>query len=139
MMRDAPVEADRSIPELLKKLASETSLLVRQEIELARAEILGTLHRAERPAIAFGVAAIFAVGAFGALTALLIAAIAVALPVWLSALIVTLIYCGIAAAGVAAGRTALKQVGSPVPKQTIATVKEDVATVKAGIRRGGMS
>lgn len=138
-MRNAPAEADRPIPELLQKLASETSLLIRQEIDLARAETLGTLRKARRPAMSFGVAGIFAIGAFGALTALLIAAIAVALPVWLSALIVTVIYACVAGAGVAAGRTALKQIGSPVPKQTIQTIKEDVATVKAGIRRGGMS
>ncbi|HLX26676.1 MAG TPA: phage holin family protein [Candidatus Cybelea sp.] len=138
-MRNAPPEADRSIPELLQKLAAETSLLVRQEIELARVEILGTVRKAQRPAIAFGAAAIVALGAFGAFTALLISALAVALPVWASALIVTLIYAGIAIATVAAGRSALEQIGSPVPRRTIATVKEDVATVKAGIRRGGMS
>ena len=138
-MRDAPVEAGRSIPELLQRLASETSLLVRQEIELARAETLDMLRKARRPAMSFGLAAVLALGAFGALTALLIAAIAVALPVWLSALIVTAIYAGVAGAGVAAGRRSLEQMSSPLPKQTIKTVKEDVATVKAGIRRGGMS
>lgn len=138
-MRNAPAEADRSIPELLQKLASETSLLIRQEIELARVETLGTLRKAQRPAMSFGLAAIFALGAFGALTALLIVAIAIALPLWLAALIVTVIYAAVAGAGVAAGRTALEQMGSPIPKQTIKTVKEDVATVKAGIRRGGMS
>lgn len=133
------MQAERSIPELLQKLAAETSLLVRQEIDLARAETLGTLRKAQRPALAFGVAAIVALGAFGSFTTLLIGAIAVALPVWASALIVTLLYAGIAIAGVAAGRTALAQMGSPLPKQTIATVKEDIATVQAGIRRGGMS
>ncbi|MBV9333176.1 MAG: phage holin family protein [Candidatus Eremiobacteraeota bacterium] len=138
-MRNAPAEADRSIPELLQKLAAETSLLIRQELALARAEIMGTLRKAERPAIAFGVAALFALGAFGALTALLIAAIAVAVPVWAAALIVTVLYVAIAVAAVVSGRTALKQMGSPLPKQTIKTVKDDVATVQAGVRRGGMS
>jgi len=138
-MRNAPAEADRSIPELLQKLAAETSLLVRQEIELARVEILETVRKAERPAMSFGLAAIFALGAFGAFTALLIAAIGIGLPLWASALIVTVLYACVAAAGVVAGRTALKQMGSPVPKLTIKTVKDDVATVQAGIRRGGMS
>jgi uncharacterized membrane protein YqjE len=138
-MRNAPAEADRSIPELLQKLASETSLLVRQEIELARVELLATFRKAQRPAMSFGLAAIFALGAFGALTALLIIAIAIVLPLWASALIVTFIYACIAAAAVAAGRTALKEIGSPLPTQTIKTVKEDVATVQAGVRRGGMS
>jgi hypothetical protein len=37
--RPSPAQADRSIPELLQKLAMETTLLVRQELQLAQAEL----------------------------------------------------------------------------------------------------
>jgi uncharacterized membrane protein YqjE len=135
-VKNQPAEADRSIPELLQKLASETSLLVRQEIELARAELMRTAKEAARPATAFGVAAIFALGAFGALTALLIVAIAVALPAWAAALIVTVLYGVVAAVAVNSGRSTMRKVGSPVPKQTIETINEDVRAVRSGIARG---
>ncbi|MBV9720126.1 MAG: phage holin family protein [Candidatus Eremiobacteraeota bacterium] len=136
MRSDAPAEADRSIPELLQKLAAETSLLVRQEVELARAEILATLKKAAAPGAAFGVAAIFALGAFGALTALLIIALGLVLPLWASALIVTCLYAAIAAFAVRNGRAELKKIGTPVPQQTMKTIKEDIATVQSSIRRG---
>ena len=134
--RAAPLEADRSIPELLQKLADETTTLVRQEVQLARSEIVRTLDRAKESAVAFAVCAVFAVGAFAALTATLIAAIAVALPVWAAALIVTVLYGVIAALGAQMGRTSLKKVGSPVPEETIRTVKEDTAAVRSAVRRG---
>jgi hypothetical protein len=101
-------EANLSIPELLQELAAETSLLVRQEIDLGRAEIACTIKAAAKPAAAFGVAGLFGLGAFGAVTALLIAAIAAALRIWASALIVTALYGGVAAIAAAIGKTALQ-------------------------------
>jgi hypothetical protein len=129
-----PAEANLSISELLQKLAAETSLLVQQEIDLARAEIACTMKAAAKPAVAFGAAGLFGLGMFGALTALLIAAIATALPVWASALIVTVLYGAIAAVAAAAGKTALKHV-NPVPQLTITTIKEDVRTVRSSIEQ----
>jgi uncharacterized membrane protein YqjE len=135
-MREAPPEADRPISELLQKLAAETSLLVRQELDLARAEITRTIKQAGKPAAAFGTAALFALGAFGAFTALLIAAIALAVPLWASALIVTVLYAIATAVAATRGREGLKRVGNPAPQQTLETIKEDIRTVGSGIRRG---
>jgi hypothetical protein len=133
-MKEAPAEANRSIPELLRQLATETSVLVRQEISLARAEFLSTLKAASRPATAFGIAGLFGLGACGAATALVIAAIATALPVWASALVVTALYCVVAGVAVALGRAAMKGV-NPVPKQTIKTIQDDIRTVRSAIER----
>jgi len=135
-MRNAPAEADLSIADLLKKLAAETSLLVRQEVALARTELVGTLKRASRPAADFGIAALFAIGAFAALTTLFIAALSLALPVWAAALIVTILYSSVAAFAAMRGRTALTNVGNPVPQQTVQTLKDDITEVRAGIERG---
>jgi hypothetical protein len=133
-MRQPPAEAERTIPELLQKLASETSLLVRQELELARAELVCSAQAARGPAVAFGVAGLFAVGTFGAITALLIAAIAVALPLWASALIVTALYAVITGVAIAKGRAAMYNV-SLVPKRTLTTIADDVRTIRSGIER----
>lgn len=138
-MRNAPAEADRSIPELLQKLAAETSLLVRQELDLARAEIVSTVKQSGPPAAAFGVAALFALGVFGALTALIIVAIALVLPLWASALIVTILYAVITAVAAISGREGLKRIGNPTPHQTVETIKEDIRTVRSGIERGRLN
>ena len=135
-MSNPPAQADRPITELLKELAGQVSLLVRQEFELARAEILRKLSEARGPAAAFGLAALFALGAFGALTALLIIAIALVVPLWSAALAVTVIFAVVAGAAAATGRSQLRRLGSPVPTQTIQTIKEDVNAVRSGIERG---
>ncbi len=135
-MRNAPAQADLSIAELLQKLAAETSLLIRQEVMLARSEVLGTLKQATRPAADFGIAALFAIGAFGTLTTLFIAALSLALPVWAAALIVTVIYGAVAAFAAMRGRSSLTKIGSPIPDQTIQTIKDDITEVRAGIARG---
>ena len=133
-VRNAPVDADRSIPELLQKLATQTTKLVRQEIELARAELMLTAKQAAGAGAAIGIAAVLALGAFGALTAAFIAALSLALPLWGAALIVAAVYGLIAVAAVMMARASLKKMRPP--EQTIRTIKEDVAAVQVGIRRG---
>ena len=132
-IRSAPPEADRSIPELLQKLAGETSLLVRQEVQLARAETMQTVRKAREPAAAFGLCALFAAGAFGALTAMLIAAFALAMAVWAAALIVTIIYAAIAGVAAMRGRSAVQKLRNALPKETVQTVADDVAAVRASV------
>jgi hypothetical protein len=134
-VREAPAQSERSIRELLQNLATETSLLVRQEIELARAELSGTLKACAKPAALFGSAGLFGLGAFGAFTALLIIAIGAALPLWASALIVTLLFGVIASLAVIKGRKAMGEVNL-IPTETISTIKEDIRTVRSGFERG---
>jgi hypothetical protein len=121
---------DRSIADLLRDLSNETTLLVRKELQLARAELLEHAKPAVASAASFGATAMFGLGAFGAATAFLIAAIAIALPVWAAALIVTIVY-GIAAAVLAQiGKKKLHDAGPPVLPQTTQTLKEDIAWTK---------
>jgi len=136
MRPSEPAGAERPLPELLKQLASDTATLVRQEIELARAELSAKARDAGQSAGMFGAAAIFALGAFGALTACAIAAIALVVPLWAAALIVAIVYGIVAAVAAVRGRDAIKKVSSPVPEQTVETVREDVDAVRAGVRRG---
>ena len=76
-----PVEArERSLGELVKELAGQTSTLVRQEIQLAQAEVTEKGKLAGKGAGMLGAAAVFALLAMGALTAALIALIELTLP-----------------------------------------------------------
>lgn len=121
---------DRSLGDLAHELGAEAATLVRQEVELAKAELAQKASHAAKGAGMFGAAAVTGLAALGAFTAFVILAIAIALPAWAAALVAT------GAFGLVAGALALfgkKQVGEatpPVPERAIEGVKEDIETVK---------
>jgi len=127
-----PPDADSSLPELLKQLSEETQTLVRLEIALAKAEMTEKGKQAGKGAGLFGAAGLLGLGAFGALTACLIALLATVLGdhVWLAALIVTLVYAAIAAVLAKRGQKEIKQAAPAAPEQTIETLKEDAQWAK---------
>ena len=120
---------ERPIGELVKDLAGQTSTLVRQEIKLAQAELTTKGKVAGRGAGMLAGAAVAALLALGALTACLIAALDTFMPLWLAALIVTLLWGLIGAVLATRGRKELQQATPPVP-QTVETVKEDIQWAK---------
>ena len=125
-----PVDArERGLGELVKDLASQTSTLVRQEIQLAQAEVTQKGKLAGKGAGMLAGGGIAALLGLGALTALLIIALDGFLPLWLGALIVTLLWFAVAAALALSGKTALQSATPPVP-QTVETVKEDIQWAK---------
>lgn len=122
---------EESIGELVRDLAAETNTLMRQEIELAKAELGEKVRTAGRGAGMFGGAGVAALLALGSLTACAIALLATALDhVWLSALIVALLWAAGAAVLAMRGRDQVKEAAPPVPEQTVETLKEDVAWAK---------
>jgi hypothetical protein len=129
-----PELRDHSIGELVKDLASETSTLVRQEIDLAKAEMTDRAKRAGKGAGMLAAGAAVVLLALGALTAALIAALDLAMPTWLAALIVAVVYCAIAGVLVQIGRKQVQEAVPPVPEETIDSVKEDVQWAKTRTR-----
>ncbi|HEY7620080.1 MAG TPA: phage holin family protein [Solirubrobacteraceae bacterium] len=125
---------DQSIGELVKDLATETSTLVRQEIDLAKAEMTERGKRAGKGAAMLGAAALVGLLAAGALTACMIAALDRAMATWLAALVVTVVYCAIAGALAMTGRKQMQEAAPPVPEQAIDSVKEDVQWAKTRTR-----
>jgi uncharacterized membrane protein YqjE len=125
---------DQSIGELVKDLATETSTLVRQEIDLAKAEMTERGQRAGKGAAILGAAALVGLLAAGALTACLIAALDLAMATWLAALVVTVVLGAIAAALAMTGRKQIQEAAPPVPEQAIDSVKEDVQWAKTRTR-----
>ena len=120
---------ERSIPELLRDLSGETATLVRQEMELARAELTEKAKPVGASAISFGGTALFGLGAFGATTAFLIALIALALPLWAAALIVAIVYGAVAFILAQIGKQKLRA-ATPLAPQTAQTIKDDIAWAK---------
>jgi uncharacterized membrane protein YqjE len=121
---------DRPIGELLKELANETTTLVRQELDLAKAEMREKAGKAGPGLGMWGAAGVMGLLALGSLTAFLILALDGAMPNWLAALIVGLVYSAIAGVLYARGKHRVEEAGSPVPEKTIETVKEDVQWAK---------
>lgn len=126
---------EESIAELVKRLAEQTNTLVKQEIELAKAELSEKGKIAGAGAGMLGAAALVGLLALGALTAMLIALLATALDhVWLAALIVALLYAAIAVPLALRGRDRIREATPAAPEKTIETVKEDVEWAKTRTR-----
>ncbi|HEX5712874.1 MAG TPA: phage holin family protein [Solirubrobacterales bacterium] len=122
---------EHSTGDLVRQLADQTSTLVRQEIELAKAELSAKGKVAGEGAGMFGGAAIVALLALGTFTALVLSLLDKAMDFTLAALIVTVVYAAIATLVALAGRQRIERGLPPAPEQTIETVKEDVQWAKS--------
>jgi uncharacterized membrane protein YqjE len=120
---------ERSLPELLKQLSQETATLVRQEIDLAKAEVSERGKKAGLGLGMFGAAGVTALLALMAFTAFLILLLAEAVDGWVAALIVTVVYGAVAAVLGLQGKEKVKEATPPAP-QTVETVKEDIEWAK---------
>ena len=121
---------DRPIGELMRELANQTTTLVKQELELAKAEVREKGKKAGVGVGMWGAAGVAALLALGAFTAFLILVLDGVMPNWLAALIVAAAYGAIAAVLYYQGREKVEEAGSPVPEQTVETLKEDVQWAK---------
>jgi hypothetical protein len=128
--------AEASAGELVKQLSEQTSRLVRQEMELAKAELAIKGKRAGIGAGMFGTAGLLGLYAVGALITAAIAALATAVDTWLAALIVAVVLG--AAAGVVAlmGKNKVQEAMPPVPEDSVESVKEDVQWTKTRAQQG---
>jgi hypothetical protein len=128
---------ERATGELLQELSDHTTTLVRQEIELAKAELGEKGKMAGLGAGMFGAAGLFGVFAFAALTTCITVALDSAMPLWLAALIVAVAYGAVAGVLALQGRNKVQQAGPPVPEQATESVKEDVQWAKTQARSDG--
>ncbi len=131
-------EDERPLGELFSEVTSQLQQLVRKEMELARVETKEQLSRAGKGAAAFGAAG--AVG-FVALILLAFAAawgLAEVVAPGLAFLIVGVVFLAVAGGLAMQGKAKLARF-SPVPTQTVETVKADVETAKDSLQRGVQS
>jgi len=130
-MREGEAEKrQESVSELVKDLSRDVSDLVRQEIELARTEMMEKGKKAGTGAGMFGGAALMGAAAVGGSMATIIIVLDSWMPLWLAALITTVLYAAVAAVLAMRGRDELKQTGSPIPEKTKDSVKEDIQWAK---------
>jgi fatty acid desaturase len=127
---------DRPTRELMRELTDQTTTLVRKEIALAKVELAEKGKKAGVGAGMFGAAALFGVGAFAAITACAILALATFLAGWLAALIVAVVYVAIAGALAMRGKKQVKQATPPVPERAVDSTKEDLEWLKTRAKSG---
>ena len=116
--------------ELVRQLSDQTTMLVRQEIELAKAEMTAKGKQVGIGAGAFGGAGLVGLYAVGAITACLILALSTAVAGWLAALIVGVFYAAIAGVLALVGKKKTQAGAPPVPERAISSTKEDVEWAK---------
>jgi len=126
---------DSSTGELLTRLSTQLTALVRGELELARAELTTKGRQAGVGAGLAGAGGVVALYGVGALVAAAVAALALLVPVWLSAVLVAVVLFVVAGVLALVGRSSLRRAVPPVPETALENVQEDVATVKEAVRR----
>jgi hypothetical protein len=129
----SPDVSNASVGELVGHVAQDLSTLMRQELELAKAEVKQEVTKTAKGAGMLGGAGFagYMVLLFGSIAAWW--GLANLMDQGWAALIVTGIWAVIAAVLFAVGRARLKQV-NPKPEQTVETVKEIPATIKGAAR-----
>jgi uncharacterized membrane protein YqjE len=127
--------ADASTSELVKRMSTQVSELVRGELELARAELTEKGKRAGAGAGLAGAGGVVALYGIGALIAAAIAALDIVLALWLAALVIGVVLLIVAGVLALVGRKELRQAAPPVPKDVVDSVQQDVQTVRQAVQR----
>ncbi|MFT0847251.1 phage holin family protein [Actinomycetaceae bacterium L2_0104] len=122
-----------STAELITQLSEQTSRLVRDELKLAKAEMTSSAKQGGAGIGLLGAGGFLAAYGFAALIATAIIALALVVPAWVAALIVTVVL--FAAAGIAAliGKKKVQEV-SLAPERTIDNVTKDISEIKEKAR-----
>ena len=128
-MNDPETMSDRSLGQLFSQLTTDLSVLVRDEIELAKVELKADMRAVGKSGGLLGGAA-FA----GYLTVVLLSfalawGLAELMPAGLAFLIVGVLWAVVGAVAYTAGRKQMAGT-SLKPEQTVETLKEDVAWAK---------
>ncbi|MFI5730766.1 phage holin family protein [Kribbella sp. NPDC051587] len=124
VVREEPVGA------LVSDLTSDMSRLVRDELQLAKAELKDKGKEAGVGIGLFGGAGTFALYGLGALIAAAICGLAVIVPAWLAALIVAVVLFAVAAVAALLGKRHVSHATPPIPQRAVEGVHEDLEALK---------
>jgi Flp pilus assembly protein TadB len=129
----AAYQDERSLGELFQELSRDTSLLVRQEIALAKTEMKQSAQQAGKGAGFIAAGGAIAYAGFIVLLGGLAVLLGVVMPLWLSTLLVGVVVTAVGGILIMKGKNDLQRV-DPMPRQTIETLKEDKEWVKEQTR-----
>jgi uncharacterized membrane protein YqjE len=131
-MSDPTRTPDEPLGALVHRLSEQIPELVRSELRLAQVELTEKGKKAGVGVGLFSAAGLLALFGLGTLITTAILALDLVMPAWLAALIVAVVL--FAGAGVAAliGKREVSAATPAAPERTIASVREDVDTLKGG-------
>ena len=127
---------DQSTSELVQRASEQITRLVRDEIALAKAELTEKGKHAGIGVGLFGGGGVLALYGVGALIATLIIVFDLFLPLWLAALIVTVVLFAVAGILALLGKKQVTRATPPEPEEAVASVKADVDEVKHAVKAG---
>ena len=129
----AQLREERSLGDLFSDLSRETTTLVRQEVQLAKAELTQSATEAARSiGMLLAGAAVAYAGLLFLLLAIVYGLMEAGWDAWLSALVVGLVVVAIGAILVLRARESLKP-ANLAPRRTVETLKEDQEWAKEQI------
>ncbi|MFC4556296.1 phage holin family protein [Georgenia faecalis] len=129
-----PGKPGTSVGEIVARLSDQFRRLVRDELQLAQAEVSA---KGKQLGVGAGILAGAALFAFFGLALLITAAVlglAEAVPAWLSAIIVAVVLFIIAAVAALIGKKRLQAGAPPTPEAAKRNVKQDIDAVKKGFQ-----
>lgn len=121
--------------DLVQRASQQLSQLVRDEMRLAQAEMTEKGKRFGKGGGLFGGAGLMGVLTLQALVATAIAALSLAVDVWVAALIVTGVLAVVTAVMAALGKQQVSKASPPAPERAVDSVKADVAEIKERAQR----
>ncbi|MFF6984694.1 phage holin family protein [Streptomyces sp. NPDC008343] len=127
--------ATEPVGDLVQRASQQLSELVRDEMRLAQAEMTEKGKRFGKGGGLFGGAGLIGVLTLQALVATVIAALSLAMDIWMAALIVTGVLAAITALMAALGKKQISRASPPTPERTLDSVKSDVAEIKEKAQR----
>jgi nitrate/nitrite transporter NarK len=127
--------AQEPVGDLVQRASQQLSQLVRDEMRMAQAEMTEKGKRFGKGGGLFGGAGLLGVLTLQALVATAIAALSLAVDVWVAALIVTGVLAAVTAVMAALGKQQVSKASPPAPEQTVDSVKADVAEIKERAQR----
>ncbi|WP_329171695.1 phage holin family protein [Streptomyces sp. NBC_01477] len=133
--RDTRTSGSEPVGELVQRASQQLTELVRGELRLAQAEMTEKGKRYGKGGGLFGGAGLVGFLMLQALVASAIAGLAVPLPLWAAALIVTAVLGAVAAVLALTGKKQVSRAAPPAPQETIENVKADVAEIKRSAHR----
>ncbi|MEW2443645.1 YihY/virulence factor BrkB family protein [Micromonospora marina] len=128
-----------STPELVTRAAEQVSTLVRDELALAKAEMVAKGRRAGAGGGLFGAAAVLSLYGLGLLLVLAVVVLDLVWPLWLAVLVVMVVVFAVAAVMALLGRRQLRAVTPLMPHEAVSGMAADVDAVKAAVREGRSS
>jgi Flp pilus assembly protein TadB len=126
-----PLE-ERSLRSLIGQLSRDGSLLVQQEMALAKQELTEKASALAKSGAALAVGGLVLYAGLLAIVAAIVLGLALVLPAWVSALLVGVLFAATGAVLLLRGKKGLADLDLK-PSKTAASVKRDIETMKEAI------